>query len=52
MYVPDCPNEYLEEYKRFKEWDKICHQLEQHVSDPSGYYEKITKPIYFNKYTR
>ena len=41
-----------ENYKKFKEWDKLCKQLEEHVSDPSGYYEKITKPIYFNKYTR
>jgi hypothetical protein len=47
MYVHDCPNTYLEEYKKFKEWDRLCYQLEQHVSDPSGYYELITKPKYF-----
>ena len=48
MYVPDCPNDHLEEYKRFKEWDKLCHQLEQHVSDPSGIYKNIIKPKYFS----
>lgn len=47
MYVHDCPNTYLEEYKKFKEWDRLCYQLEQHVLDPSGYYELITKPKYF-----
>ena len=47
MYVPNCPNEHLEEYKRFKEWDKLCYQLEQHVSDPSDVYEKYIKPIFY-----
>ena len=55
MYVPDCPNDHLEEYKKFKEWDKLCHQLEQHVTnkwkDP-----KVENTIvwihnqYFNEY--
>ena len=33
MYVPNCHNEYLEEYKKFKEWDKLCYQLEQHIQN-------------------
>ena len=49
---PESDNPYIKEYEKFKEWDKLCKQLEEHVSDPSGYYERITKPIYFNKYTR
>ena len=44
---PESENEYIEEYKKFKIWDKLCWQLEQHVSDPSGIYEKITKLKYF-----
>ena len=49
------PYENFEEYKRFKEWDKLCRQLEQHVTnkwkDP-----KVENTIawihnqYFNKY--
>ena len=44
MYNNDCPNDILTEYKKFKEWDKLCRQLKQHVSDSSGIYKKITKP--------
>jgi hypothetical protein len=45
---PEFDNPYIKEYKKFKKWDKLCNQLEQHVSDQSGYYEKLTKPIYFS----
>ena len=48
MYVSNCPNEFLEEYKKFKEWDKLCWQLEQHVNDPSGVYENIIKPRFYS----
>ena len=48
IYVQNCPNEHLEEYKKFKEWDKLCYQLEQHVSDKSGIYEKLIKSKYFS----
>lgn len=39
--------EYEEEYKKFKEWQKLCKQLEDHISDNSGFYNKLTKPKYF-----
>ena len=52
---PESENEYMQEYKKFKEWDKLCYQLEQHVTnkwkDP-----KVENTIawihnqYFNKY--
>ena len=38
----------MQEYKKFKKWDKLCYQLEQHVSDKSGIYEKMIKPKYFS----
>lgn len=43
---------YMDEYKKWKEWDILCNQLKEHISDKSGYYEKITKPIYFNKFDK
>lgn len=45
---PEYDNPYIKEYKKFKEWDKLCWQLEQHVSDKSGIYEKLIKPKYFS----
>jgi hypothetical protein len=47
MRNPDYPNVHLEEYKRFKEWDKLCYQLEEHVSDKSGLYEQRFKKMFF-----
>ena len=38
--------------RKWKEWDILCNQLKEHISDKSGYYEKITKPIYFNKFDK
>ena len=46
---PESDNPYIKEYKKFKEWDKLCRQLENHVLDASRYYEKYTKPKYFYK---
>lgn len=34
-------NGYIKEYKKFKEWDRLCKQLEDHVSDKSGLYKKF-----------
>jgi len=28
---PESDNEFIKEYKKFKEWDKLCQQLENHV---------------------
>lgn len=50
MKVKNCPNDIFEEYKKFKTWDKLCYQLEQHVSDKSGIYEKYIKSKLFTKY--
>lgn len=36
---PESENEYIEEYKKFKIWDRLYKQLEDHVSDTSGFYE-------------
>ena len=41
-------NQYIKEYKKFKEWDKLCKQLEDHVSDPSGIYKKFMKHFLFS----
>ena len=30
---PESENEFIKEYKKFKEWDKLCYQLEQHVNN-------------------
>lgn len=46
-YSKDISNMYMDEYKKWKKWDILCNQLKQHVSDKSGYYKIITKPIYF-----
>jgi len=42
---PKSDNLYIKEYKKFKEWDKLCKQLEDHVSDKSGLY-KYYKQLY------
>ena len=52
---PESQNEFKREYRKFKEWDRLCYQLEQHVTnkwkDP-----KVENTIacihnqYFNKY--
>lgn len=51
-YSKEISDMYMDEYKKWKEWDILCNQLKEHVSDKSGYYEKITKPIYFNKFDK
>lgn len=45
---PESENEYIQEYKKFKEWDKLCYQLEQHVSDSSGVYKNYIKPKFYS----
>lgn len=35
-YIPKIEgyqNMYVEEYKKWKEWDKLCYQLNQHVNN-------------------
>ena len=40
---PESNNPYIKEYKKFKEWDKLCRQLENHVLDASGIYKEFIK---------
>ncbi len=44
---PESDNIYIKEYKKFKEWDRLCKQLKDHVSDPSGIYDNWFKYQYF-----
>lgn len=44
---PESDNPYIKEYKKFKEFDKLCKQLEDHVSDKSGLYKKCFHNFYF-----
>ena len=30
---PESENDYIRQYKKFKEWDRLCWQLEEHVND-------------------
>ena len=47
MYTDLMPNDFIPEYKKFKAWERLCKQLEDHVSDPSGVYEKLVRHLYF-----
>lgn len=44
-YIYDIYNKqcYIEEYKKFKEWERLCQQLHDHVTDKSGIYKRLSK---------
>lgn len=47
MYTDLMSNDFISEYKKFKAWERLCKQLEDHVSDPSGVYERDWRCRYF-----
>ena len=38
---PEIQNPYKKEYKKFKEWDRLCKQLEAHVSDSYNVHKNL-----------